>query len=1452
MAAFACESEQDFSEFDLRVPSARRRHGDPFPLPRLGRPKDSRELSRRVDVAIGAVNNLSSAVFDRRQLDPNLKLTHVQSWMMKDLFRLVSAYGPKPIGLSEDQALKDLGHGPNLYMQEAKNVVDLDSDEIKILSRCLKPTSARELGPPSVQAYIDHFATLVERPVQELEALRASGDLIEPHWDASLKRSRTKRFALYKRLLDSGLMTLRRRQKARMGLFAVGKKNGKPGNTQRLIVDCRQANALMRHPPSTRLATPAGLARLDFNLDSMMADGYSWEQLAGNTPSAETGDVGDCFYNFSLPGVSSWFSTGDSACRLELEEWGIFQSTIFNEDTGVDEPLEYGTQVYICFGGMPMGWAWALFMAQEIISYQCLVALEGSQEQLIRDKMVAPRLRPDCNPVGVYVDNVHIFSGISGEANASMEKVKQHFSNLGIPFEVDHVDGATSFNSLGLSFSFGSEVRVRATSQRTWRLWAATRCLLRRRRISGESMRLWLGHINYHFLLARPLLSSISACYAFARAHLGHRFPMWASVRREMRAVLGLLFVVEKNLSMPINPEVHVGDSSDRGFGLMARQETVERVRREMIHDERWRFIDRTDQLPLQELRGADLTGPPSHDDSSLSGTVPDAGLGSKTRYGKTLARKLDQDNRLQQRKVRLFGRPQQQEPEQVECFHIPPISDCWKDSTKWDLISSKSWENIDEHINVKEARVVLMAIRRLCRTTSNLGSRCLILSDSMVSILALSKGRSSAGSINKLCRRAAAYITCGSLDIHLRHIISEHNPADAPSRQHGPDIVKSISTAPLACATSGAVSDEREKSSRKGPLGADKAGQSGFLELFAGTGRLTECVKKAGLFAWPPFELAAGRCYDLLDDGVQKFIFGLLTAGLVWWVHLGTPCTAWSRARHNIKNFSKARAKEQIAVATALFTCRVIRECMKRGIMVTLENPRSSRLWEFAPIHDLLQDARIFLYYFDMCQYGEPHKKSTGILTNEEHFSKLQRRCQGGHVHQQLVGTVRVKHEGVWTYKNRTALAGAYPYKLCNFWAQLAVEIAPSNAFGRIGWRRRNDFLSALTEASLGGDKATFSTASSDFSTGGKRQASGAGRDPLREAARFIKEHPVVFGQFTGQDIEKLKAKFPAIPKGESNSGKGAKRVSQHTLSRYLSCVESFKRWARSRKKRVDASNLDTAVNLYITELYKQDMELSTASYLIYGLQLLECEVNKDDFLVMSKKGLAGWKKEAPGGMRLPVPEEFLWDAATLALEQDRSDIAVAIALQYDGYLRPSECLSLTSEQITGPQGKKYPHWSVIIAPSSMHLTTKTGKTDDSVLLGDLQHHAWLRDVLKFWMSRRKGPLFPNLTLNSYERWMRSANQQLGYSVECLKPHVIRHSAASNDRYHERRSLQDVGKRGRWEAKASVSRYEKHALLLTQWKHCAPARKNLVCRRSQAFPALLVKHLRTGGMSRS
>ena len=117
---FQADDACRWKEFNCRQASDHRKHGDPFPMPRLGKPMLARPLSRRLDAALGSLNRLSSAVFEKTD-NPGLPLTLVQSWMMDDLERRVTAYGEKPPDLDEEACLRELS--ANLYTQEANHVV---------------------------------------------------------------------------------------------------------------------------------------------------------------------------------------------------------------------------------------------------------------------------------------------------------------------------------------------------------------------------------------------------------------------------------------------------------------------------------------------------------------------------------------------------------------------------------------------------------------------------------------------------------------------------------------------------------------------------------------------------------------------------------------------------------------------------------------------------------------------------------------------------------------------------------------------------------------------------------------------------------------------------------------------------------------------------------------------------------------------------------------------------------------------------------------------------------------------------------------------------------------------------------------------------------------------------------------------------------------------------------
>ena len=159
---------------------------------------------------------------------------------------------------------------------------------------------------------------------------------------------------------------------------------------------------------------------------------------------------------------------------------------------------------------MPIGWSWALYFAQEIISEQCRIACGATTTELVRDKTAAPMLSPGKAVIGVHVDNVHTFGGTIQDA------FRQHDQDPAPLWISRYSFWSWSCFWTNLSWHNGTDLQLWERESRrqgeAWegvKLWLTTRALLRPRRISEELLRVWIGHVNFHFLLARPLLSCL-------------------------------------------------------------------------------------------------------------------------------------------------------------------------------------------------------------------------------------------------------------------------------------------------------------------------------------------------------------------------------------------------------------------------------------------------------------------------------------------------------------------------------------------------------------------------------------------------------------------------------------------------------------------------------------------------------------------------------------------------------------------------------------------------------------------------------------------------------------------------------------------------------------------------------------------------------------------------------
>ncbi|CAE8674891.1 unnamed protein product [Polarella glacialis] len=1339
-----------FSSPAFGVRARDRRHGDPFPLPvpsshsALFRAADTGQ--RQVFEAFQSLNalagpTLKSASAQQHSLPPSagLKPTSVQQWMMDDLLASSGPYSG------------DVGH-----------LASFDISKIKVLSRPLRPQEAASLCPPRTAGYYKHFRHVIERDERELEVLRESNyDGLTPYWDPKLNRSRGARIGLYQALHRVGLLTFRRRAKAKVGFFVVAKKDG----MQRLIVDARVPNMCHRRPPPTRLGTSG--AYLDLDLGDHAASGFG----PVYEPSGNEGDVGDCFYNFLQEDLASWFCADDWMTSEEWMSLGIDVGEVFDDELRCKLYPSREERLCPAFLGVCMGWSWALHMAQEIVSHQVSQTENFDKSDQIRDKQVAPLLQPGRPVLGIYVDNVAIIGGVPEDADRRMRAVCERFGQLGIPFVVTHKSSQSYLDTIGLRFDFARRALMHK-SRRCWRLRLATLALLRRRKVRGSVLQVWGGHVIHHFSLLRPGMSCLHSFYRFIEFAGNEQKVLWPSVRQEMRLVIGLVFLGEAHLGAPIHESVYLGDSSTYGFSLMVTKSSQQEVRQATLHRERWRFI-----APDVEL-GAPLVSP--LDFSTLGGLSPlggDVAPPPDLLGGHEVAVQLLQQAELRRKPVQSW-RPSRPPRPLVEVpDSIPVIGPEWDKQDRYTLLVAAPWHHTAEHINIKEMRVLLMGVRRCCRDRSALGHRVLLLSDNLVSVLALETGRSSSYSLNLLCRRAAAYSIGGRISFRFRHIGTDRNVADAPSRCIPDDAQTHLAQLGLHRWVLGVGGSG-------GQISKTSQQPKYFLELFSGSGVLTTAFKQAGCNVLPACEILNGVQFDLTRHSAQEALLRLLRTGRVWYVHMGTPCTVWSRARHGLTNMARARAKETVGVELALFSVAV------------------------AP-------------------------------------------CQGGHKHLVLRGTERVRLlDGLTVTRNKTAGAGVYPVPLCRRWCSLATSLGPAGAFGDSSSGFKGESESALSHAARAASSSVHGFAMQHEQTQTRADHDFFG-NPCYRAQRY--HEPIIFGQHSNAEAESglastskrgrvLCAKTGAgvlLPKSKQLK---CRKVTSNTLARYSSALEEFDTWAKKNKRGLGPKQLDASMVEFMRQQYEAGCQSWEGSYLVYGHQLLRHTGLDSSCLPESKKALKGWKTGAPGKMRLPYPEEVILDVADFALGAGNGEAAMAIALQLDGYFRPSEVLNLTVKQVMPPArkaGRAYAKaWGIVLAPAEDEKPTKTGQFDDSVLIGDIQHE-WLGPILALLIKNKtpEDKLFPSLSLASYERLFRDAMQKRYNKCIHVTPHAVRHSGPSNDKFHKRRSLLQIQKRGRWASPKSVARYEKEALLLSIWRAIPEHKHSDISARSRDFP---------------
>ena len=130
-----------------------------------------------------------------------------------------------------------------------------------------------------------------------------------------------------------------------------------------------------------------------------------------------------------------------------------------------------------------------------------------------------------------------------------------------------------------------------------------------------------------------------------------------------------------------------------------------------------------------------------------------------------------------------LIERLETRPPVAARKVRAPAVDDFWTRSSDWHLLFRSDWQR-QEHQHVLELRTLVNLGRHLARSRRSWGRTYLAVTDSLVCLGALAKGRSSSPPLLRLLRRWASIRFGLGISYALRWVPSGRNLADGPSRR--------------------------------------------------------------------------------------------------------------------------------------------------------------------------------------------------------------------------------------------------------------------------------------------------------------------------------------------------------------------------------------------------------------------------------------------------------------------------------------------------------------------------------------------------------------------------------------------------------------------------------------------------------------------------------------------
>jgi hypothetical protein len=469
-----------------------------------------------------------------------------------------------------------------------------------------------------------------------------------------------------------------------------------------------------------------------------MPSGTSWASISIPDNSelfVSQSDVADYFYCIGIDDHLSSFFCLPSVHVDMLKKWKV--------GNDVWDGRSVGDRVFPAMKVMPMGWSWAMWVAQRIHCHVALTATGLPESRLILDHSPVPDLADGSPALLIYCDNLNVVGTSAERVTSTKNIIARELRRVGFKVH-EETDASLQCESLGFSID-GKTGSIRPTAAKYHRLAAAFSFLGRRPAVTKKQIERALGHAVHFATLRRDLMCVFRNLYDFAASMDYHaRKRLWPSAARECRIFCSLLPLVHAQLRRPWSLAVTCSDASLSGYAVHMSDWSLEDVMR-FGRSEKSRFVG---ELPKIRARDSALALDPFAD----ANTVVPQSLATAPSF--------------------LQRNPMFEE--------INPV-----------LLASNRWQEcfavqlrIPEDIMTLEGRGIVAGVRSQLRKCSNHGCRMLHLTDNLGLSLLITKGRSASYSLLRIVRRLSALCLAANCALITRWVPSERNPSDAASRR--------------------------------------------------------------------------------------------------------------------------------------------------------------------------------------------------------------------------------------------------------------------------------------------------------------------------------------------------------------------------------------------------------------------------------------------------------------------------------------------------------------------------------------------------------------------------------------------------------------------------------------------------------------------------------------------